>query len=888
MSADLKTTDHYSTIVKDGFEAVEEVHLYLTKAFASLLERQGEPGAAQLVREKFLGEQNSEDLLSVAGIQAHSYYFQLLNIAEEYVANLTRQRRENEIGPSADRGHWGSYFEILKDKGVASSTIREALGKVIVEPVFTKHPTEAKRWSVLRIHREIVDELGKRDSCKSIYDEAACDTRIDTLLESLWLNGELFTRKPKISDELNNLLYYLREVIPATHPKIDAKLFYAWKKTWPEENPLELDKLPHLHFGSWVGGDRDGHPLVTAEVTKETLGILRESALKALRERLDTLARKLAFAPHQTPPPTELLETISDMDAEHPEEEPWRFYVRKLSSELESSSAVQLTADLKQLASWLRDAKAEFIVETNIEPLIRLIGCIGFHLARVDVRQNSTFHEKALSQMMQQAGIEDARNYQNWDEDKRVAFLNAELENPRPMTHASTPLPHEATAVRDVYTVLADEVQAHGTGALGTLIVSMTRSLSDLLTVYVLCKEVGLCYKDEEGMKSLLPVVPLYETYEDLEGAPAITSLFLSHPVTKRSLGADPCLSIMLGYSDSNKDTGILASQWVLQRAQRRLVKTAEDHGVDVQFFHGRGGTVGRGAGPTHRFMEALPKNALKGGLRTTEQGEVIAQKYNTSETAAANLEALVASTLGAHILGQDQETPEGLIEAMDLLSASSQERYRAFLQKPGFMEFYRQATPIDAIEQSRIGSRPSRRTGQATLDDLRAIPWVFSWNQSRFYLPGWYGVGTALKSLSENNPDSFAYIKENIQKIAFLRYVFYNVESSITSADTKWITAYSKLVKDAELRHSFLDTIIEEHALTQEYLLKLFGRPLTARRPRFWKTLKDREAPLDTLHANQIELLKKMRAESEPQPETVETLLLIINAIASGLRTTG
>lgn len=885
MTAEQTPKPNYSAIVKEGFAEVQEVHEYLVKALVRLLDRQGETDAAELVRSKFT---SNSDLLNESGIQAHSYYFQLLNIAEEYVANRTRERRANEIGPSADRGHWGSYFELLKKKGVPASELRKELAKVVVEPVFTKHPTEAKRWSVLRIHREIAEELVKRESCESTYEKESCASRIDTLLESLWLNGELFTSKPKIKDELNNLLYYLREVIPATHPKIDARLIYAWKKTWSEESPLEIDELPHLHFGSWVGGDRDGHPLVTAEVTQETLGILRENALKALRERLETLARKLAFAPRQTPPPAELLDAIKDMPSEHNEDEPWRSYVRKLAVELESSSPEQLISNLKQLASWLKAAKAQNVVETNIEPMIRLVSCIGFHLARIDVRQNSTFYEKALSQLMVQAGIEGAENYADWDEDKRVTFLNAELENPRPLAHASTPLPHEASAVRDVFTVLAEEIEAHGTGALGTLIVSMTRSLSDLLTVYVLCKEVGLCYKDESGMRSLLQVVPLYETYEDLEGAPAITSLFLSHPVTKRSLGETPCVSIMLGYSDSNKDTGILASQWVLQRAQRRLTKTAEDHGVDVQFFHGRGGTVGRGAGPTHRFMEALPKNALKGGLRTTEQGEVIAQKYNTSETAAANLEALVASTFGAHLMGQDQETPQGLIDAMDLLSASSQARYRAFLQKPNFMQFYRQATPIDAIEQSRIGSRPSRRTGQATLDDLRAIPWVFSWNQSRFYLPGWYGVGTALKSLQEDNPDSFAYIQENLQNVAFLRYVFYNVESSITSSEKKWISAYSELVEDAELRHSFMDTVLEEHTITQEYLLKLFGKPLSERRPRFWKTLKDREAPLNALHEKQIELLKKMRAEPEPQPETVETLLLIINAIASGLRTTG
>jgi phosphoenolpyruvate carboxylase len=348
-------------------------------------------------------------------------------------------------------------------------------------------------------------------------------------------------------------------------------------------------------------------------------------------------------------------------------------------------------------------------------------------------------------------------------------------------------------------------------------------------------------------------------------------------------------LMVMLGYSDSNKDTGILSSQWALLRAQQELVAIGKKYEVDVQFFHGRGGTVGRGAGPMHRFLEALPSGALRGGLRLTEQGEVIGQKYNTIKTATANLEYLVAGTTGARLLNAHRKDgPSRLNDVMERLSAYSQARYKALLSADGFMQFYRQATPIDAIEQSRIGSRPSRRTGQASLEDLRAIPWVFSWNQSRFYLPGWYGVGSALAQLEREEPELYAYISAECQNTPFLRYVFYNIESSFNSADPKWMAAYLDLVEDEAVRTQFSHTIESEYALTAAQLTQLFGEPLELRRPRFWKTLKARDAHLQGLHAEQVRLLRELRTTDSPDSATVESLLLVINAIASGLRTTG
>jgi phosphoenolpyruvate carboxylase len=632
---------------------------------------------------------------------------------------------------------------------------------------------------------------------------------------------------------------------------------------------------------------------VTADITRKTLLRLRSEALRVVSDRIQLIAKRLDFAPLQTPAPEALIQALRKLGfGDVSEKSPWQTYIRSIAGALGKSPSSETLDRLKQLEQWLTDAGAQHFAKIQLRPLIRLIHCMGFHLARVDIRQNSDYYEKALSQMMVKAGIEDAANFGKWSTEEKLTFINKELRSSRPLTLGATALPPEATAVRDCFKVVAEHIEKFGTDGVGVLIVSMTRNLVDLLTVYVLCKEVGLCVDDGTGLRCKLPVAPLYETYDDLKRAPGITDQFLKHEVTRRSLESDrkggSRLTIMLGYSDSNKDTGILSSQWVLQSAQRELLEIGEANSVAIQFFHGRGGTIGRGAGPTHRFLEALPKRALAGGLRTTEQGEVIGQKYNTSETAAANLESLVASTFGASMLSDGRTFDPRLADTLDRLSAASQKHYRSLIEADGFMTFYRQATPIDAIELSRIGSRPSRRTGQATLDDLRAIPWVFSWNQSRFYITGWFGVGKALEELYQDSPDDFAYLRDNINAKPFLRYFFYNVESSLSSSDKEWMSAYGSLVQEEGLRSWFMDTIFSEHERVSVGLSRLFGAEMTQRRPRFWKTLQDREPALRRLHGAQIELLRELRKSEEPDSATVERLLLVLNAIASGLRTTG
>jgi phosphoenolpyruvate carboxylase len=510
------------------------------------------------------------------------------------------------------------------------------------------------------------------------------------------------------------------------------------------------------------------------------------------------------------------------------------------------------------------------------------------------VRQNSAFHEKALGQLLVAAGIPDGASFSEWDVRAKRSLLERELISPRPFLAPGMSAGHEADTVLACHRVIAEHRAMHGNAGLGALIVSMTRRVEDLLIVYLLAREAGLMEFTGQGMVCPLPVTPLFETMADLEAAPVIVGEFLAHPVTQRSLGAEPSLQIMVGYSDSNKDCGILASQWALHRAQSQLAHLTLQRGVKPVFFHGRGGTVGRGAGPTHWFMEALPGGSLSGRLRMTEQGETIAQKYAHLGSAVYNLELLMASAASATARSELSGNEDvALHPVLDKLAAWSRDAYRALLRAPDFMTFYRTATPIDALENARIGSRPSRRTGQATLEDLRAIPWVFSWTQSRFYLPGWFGSGTALQKLRNEDASGFALLVEHLPRNAFLRYVLTNIEGSLVSANEAWMRAYAALVPDDAIRNRFLDLILAEFDRTREALAGIFRGTFQVRRPRLAFTLAIREQPLSVLHTQQIHLLKAWRAElSSDEPEKAEALipdlLVSVNALASGLRTTG
>ncbi len=864
--------------------------------------------------------------------QAYSIAFQLLNMVEQNAVVQYRRAIETNNGLTAVSGLWGQSLQELHTRGLTAQQIAEALPQMHVELVLTAHPTEAKRATVLEQHRQLYLLLVKRENQMwTPYEQHTIREDIKAVLATLWRTGEIFLEKPDIASERRNIMHYLRNVFPDVLPVLDLRLRQAWtEQGFDLEHIRDPQQLPRLTFGTWVGGDRDGHPFVTDEVTRQTLAELRQQALLLLQHYLTELARQISLSDYVQPTPPELrthITHLSEMLGERGQQaiqrnpnEPWRQMVNMILARLpltsdsmperESSQlppqqhyqhTAELLADLRLLYDSLITIGARRIADYAVQPVIRIVQTFRFHLAVLDIRQNSRIHDLALTQLLTAGGLAET-DFAQWDEPRRLALLNQELASPRPFTRADRPIGIEADAVLRSYRVLVDHMRSYGTEGLGALIVSMTRSLSDLLVIYVLAREVGLYVDTPAGAACPLPVVPLFETIDDLQHSPDILRTFLAHPFTQRSLeyqrqqaGNDHLVQqVMIGYSDSNKDGGIFASLWHLYRTQATLAQIGQEYGVHIRFFHGRGGTISRGAGPTHRFIKALPHTALAGDLRMTEQGETIAQKYANRITAAHNLELLLAGVTRSTLL--DQHYPKSahpLEPIMDRLATQSRQTYTALLHTEGFITFFRQATPIDVIEANRIGSRPARRSGQQTLADLRAIPWVFSWGQARFYLSGWYGVGSALEELRTNDPDGFALVQQHFLTWPPLHYIVSNVATSIATADVEMMHEYAALVEDTTLRERILPIIVAEFERTRQMLEFIYGGTLADRRPNVHGMVQMRRAPLHTLHRQQISLLLQWRTlQQQGDHAAAEALLphllLIVNAIASGLGSTG
>ncbi len=869
-----------------------------------------------------------EVLFTNKHIQLHSIVFQLINIVETNAAVQFRRHAEDEE-LSGINGLWAHHLEALKSKNISEGDILNQLRQIKVEPVLTAHPTEAKRSTVLEHHRELYLLMVQREnSMYSLQEQDNIRNNIKLSLYRIWKTGEIFLEKPGIESEFRNILHYLTHIFPEVLPVIDRRLVQAWREAgFDTEKLLSQGEFPKITFGNWVGGDRDGHPLVTGTITEEVLANLRLYAFIVLRRKLTALVQRISFAARSEDLPLELrarmagiMDELGDRGKEAIERnrgEGFRQFINLMLYKLPLNMmrdhatsmqefpgcyrfASEMMADLKILQHALVKYGAKSVAYTDVFDVIRHLECFGFHLAVLDIRQNSTFHDQALAQLLKAARV-DGDEFPGWDESQRLAYFDQELQLNRPFTNKNTQVGPQARAVKDAYKAVEGHTRKYGTHSIGGFIVSMTRSLSDLLAVYVLAREADLTDISEEGLFLNIPVVPLFETIDDLAAAPEIMTAFLTHPFTQRSLEAirkdrnQPILTqqVMIGYSDSNKDGGIMASQWNLYKAQARLQQVGEQLGIKIKFFHGKGGSISRGAGPTHYFVKALPHSSLNGAMRLTEQGETIDQKYANKVNAAYNLELLIASTMGQTIEDRFSERKDHPLEdVIEYLASESNQYYRALLESNNFIPFFRQATPIDGIERSKIGSRPSRRTGTNSLDDLRAIPWVFSWSQSRFNMTGWYGVGTALVNLKASNPEGFKAIQDATRTDPFIRYVFTNIDTALAATDPEIMRQYASLVQEAPIRDYFLNLFLEELTRTQEVLSELFSRPIEQRRSQHYYSNALRNSILIPLHYKQVEILKKWRATREGEDlrsdELLMELLTTINAIAGALRNTG
>ncbi len=892
-----------------GFDKILEDKNNILSCFKEMLINVEESRLSTFI-ESLNKSNEDEDISDEKIIQAFGIYFQLMNLIEENAAIQFNRQIEKNSGISAIRGSWGETFKIWAEQGVDIDKMISIISSINICPVLTAHPTEAKRVTSLEIHRELYLLLVQNEnSTYSQTEKNAIRDKIISLLERWWRTGEIYLEKPDLRDERANIVHYLSKTFPLILEASDLKLKYSWLEMGFDSQKLKHpEHFPKYSFGSWVGGDRDGHPFVTPQITKETLLIHRKESLKIIYNHVLKLGAELSLSSKLNPTPEILKSTINKYAQllgdkglkaiNRNPHEPWRQFVNLIELKLENTisgtssdsklfyrSSHELQKDLKLIRELLIEIKADKIAESLLFPLERIIQCFGFHLAKLDIRQNSEYYEKAITQILQKSTLKN-KDFQQWDEDTRLKFLNKAIDSPELLTNITISYGEEADNVLDYFRVLRDHNILYGSEGIGSLIVSMTRSVSDLLMVYFLMKETQL-------LGTNLSVVPLFETIEDLDNGEYILDKFLNHPTTKkRQRLVQNSQEVMVGYSDSNKDGGVLASKWNLYKAEKALSEVGRKHNIKVFFFHGRGGTISRGGGKYHRFIESKPPNSVNGKIKLTIQGESISQQFGNLLTGTYNLEMLT-SGVALHSLPPTRiKEDDYLLKTLEWLSEKSMQHYKELINDSDFMQFYSEATPIDILEQSKIGSRPARRTGKRSLKDLRAIPWVFSWNLARFTLTGWYGVGIALKELKEQDSDRFENLKKSITSWPFLRYLFIQTETNLLIANPEIMKMYAELVSDDKVKNKFLNLILSDYEEGKLHIDYLLGDSVNVRRTGQLNIMNIREKELKVLHKLQIDSIKKWRRLKEVDDSEASKMLLkllhIINALSGGLRNTG
>lgn len=898
--------------IASSFTKITEDRNFIIDCYTEMLSRINEYEVVNLIKGDLQGDK-MEKIMTPNGktIQSLSIYFQLMTLVEENAATQYRRRLENQDKITFMRGSWAEALNIWKNANLSEEEMLYAIAATHVMPVLTAHPTEAKRITVIEIHRELYLLLvQKENTALSKMEHLVIRENIIYLLERWWRTGEIYLEKPDIKDERANAMHYLSKVFPGVLKNADNQLKISWMVLGLNPDKIHNpDLFPTINFGSWVGGDRDGHPFVSASITKETLVLHRMTALLLIREELVTLVKKLSISALTNTVPPELVQAIDykaivlgelgQQAIARNQHEPWRQFVNLMICQFDNTiaenfgdaktyykSGNSLEEDLKLLRNVLLKNGLKSLAEDILFSVERTVKCFGFHLAKLDIRQNSAFHDKAIMQILKANG-EKEFDFENWDELKRVQYLNCLLLDNSPITDATVAYGTEADAVLDCYHVVRQHINQFGEEGIGSFIISMTRNLSDLLVVYLLMKETQL-------LNTGIRVVPLLETIEDLQNGPKIVDAFLKHPITQsRAKNMEFKQEVMLGYSDSNKDGGTIASKWNLYKAEIALTEIGKNNNTEIYFFHGTGGTISRGGGKYHRFLESMPENTVSGTFKITVQGESVAQLFGNPMTAKYNLCALT-SGIARHVIENKNNTKsiEYPIEAMDFLALKSLEHYKKLIETPGFINFYSKATCIDVLEKSKIGSRPARRTGTRTLKDLRAIPWVFSWNLSRISLTGWYGLGEALKTIKAEKPEAYALLKYAVNHWNFFKFLIIQTETNLILSNTEMMKHYAALDEDVVESDLFMTKLLTDYNNGFRLIEELFEKSATIRRNGQYDNLKWRNDKLFNLHQLHINYLKKWRGMNDEdileKDQLLNKLLSVINALSSGLKNTG
>jgi phosphoenolpyruvate carboxylase len=856
--------------------------------------------------------------LRARAIQAQGLWFQLLSLAEQNAA--MRQRRQTEVarGYAQLRGTFAQVTTAAAAAGLPAAVVRAVVRQLRVAPVLTAHPTEAKRVTVLEKHRRIYRRLVDLEASRWTPRER--EALIDTIraeIELLWLTGELRLEKPTVEQEVAWGLYFVTENLFDVVPELVEKLARALQQAYPGE---AFEIPPFFQVGSWIGGDRDGNPFVTNAVTRRTLAEHRRASLRRYRERLAELVRALSVTERAAPIPPAFqaalgrqlaLTRAGERIAKRNPGEVFRQFVVAMLERIDATlaaepgggggrceaagyaTAEEVLGDLGVLEAGLTGAGCARAAALLVRPLEREVAAFRFRTFRLDVRENAPRLTAALAALWRarQAGEPPPAGSPAWH-----AWLLAELARPRPPQAPVLEWPAEVQETMGLFQLIQEVRQQLDREAIGSFIVSLTRGADDVLGAYLCAKEAGL-FADAAGVENCtLPIVPLFESIDDLRRAPAIVQELLQVPLVRRSVRAQGgVFEVMIGYSDSNKDGGFFSSSWELAKTQLRLTRLGRDSGVPIAFFHGRGGSVSRGGAPTGRAIAAQPAGSIQGRLRLTEQGEVVSFKYANRGTAAYQTELLAASVL-EHSLKSEREqalvpTPE-FDEAMEALSGAAHAVYRRLVEHPQLVTYFQAASPLEEISLLNLGSRPARRSGVRALADLRAIPWVFAWTQNRHFIPGWYGVGTGLATfVTVRGARGEALLRRMFQELRLFRLVIDEVEKTLAYVDLALAREYAGLVGDDWVRAEIFTLVTDEYHRTVDAVRRLSGGAEPAARfPQFRQRLARRLPILDQVHRQQVALLREYRAHpSDGRAEDrLAALLLSINCIAAGFGTTG
>jgi phosphoenolpyruvate carboxylase len=875
-------------------------------------------------------------------IRAFTIYFHLVNTAEQYHRIRRRRVHETLEVRRPQRGSLAALIEFFKENHLTTSTLQQLLNELSIELVFTAHPTEATRRSLITKSNRIAELLEAHDHEAKMTPRERMHWQhsLEGTIDLLWRTDAVRRVRPQPLDEIKMGIYYLDEILFDAIPDLYREFEELLHEAYPG-----LKMPPFLRLGSWIGGDQDGNPFVGPDTMFTALHLQREHVIGHYRNAIEVLAGEYSQSlnhAHITPELQASIEhdaaCLADYDRELGPQTALEPYRRKLSFmwkrlgatltyaptspagmySFEATSketgdtastayhnAEELLQDLELVRNSLLADGEVALAEGQLARLIRQVEVFGFYFVGLDVRQHSERHASALAELLRVTGLR-SDDYMTLNEDERLRILENLLHDPRILTRPGLPLSSDTWHILNTFHAIRRARDEFGAHAINGYIISMSHTLSDLLEVQFFCKEAGI---------SDLPIVPLFETIDDLNECTDILQCAFTQPDYRAYLArCHQQQQVMLGYSDSSKDGGILTSGWELYKAQLKLAALGRQHGMGITMFHGRGGAIGRGGGPIYEAILGQPPSTVNGRLRITEQGEMLSFKYGLYEIAIRNMELVVAGVVQSSIpdegIIESQVHPHASqewVEIMERLSTSAHAHYRSLIyDNPTFINFFEQATPILEIGWLNIGSRPARRTRGRNIEDLRAIPWVFSWMQSRYVLPSWYGVGGALEEFVNENPDRLAQLQEMYRQWPFLRAFLDNLQMTLSKADMLIANHYAQLVDDEALRQRISQVIQDEYERTQRMVTRIVGgKALLDTSPVLQQSIRRRNPYVDPLSYFQMVLLRRLRAlggplmldkDDEQQASAEErertrltyAVLLTINGIAAGLRNTG